>query len=85
MNATIESMTSLGEVLIRFNTPMKTENLNITMIDSEIIDIYVDPEEKDEMFEPANLNLTWNITEYFKDFMRIQINFTEAYVVSPDF
>ena len=41
VTATIESITSTGEMLIRFNTEMKTEAVNLTFLNSSIIDIYI--------------------------------------------
>ena len=41
VTATMESITSTGEMLIRFNTEMKTEAVNLTFLNSSIIDIYI--------------------------------------------
>ena len=30
-----------------------------------------------------HLNFTWNVTEYTKDFMKLKLNFTDPYSISP--
>jgi len=43
VTAKIESISSLGEMLLRFNTPMKNETVNTTYINSTVVDIYINP------------------------------------------
>jgi hypothetical protein len=41
--AEIEEVTSFGKMSVRFNTEMKTEGFNLSMINATLIDIYVIP------------------------------------------
>ena len=41
LRAIIESVSSVGDVIIRFSTPMKTTDFNITHINSTTVDLYI--------------------------------------------
>ena len=43
VTARIEDISTLGEVLIRFNTPMKNESVNTTHINSTWLSLYIEP------------------------------------------
>jgi len=47
---------------------MKTEYLNLTLINSTVLDIYVRPANnrhlKEESFQMEKLNLTWEVVKY---------------------
>lgn len=36
-------MTALGDLIVQFSTPMKTDYINLTWINSTIIDMYIIP------------------------------------------
>ena len=54
--AEIEEVTSFGEMSVRFNTEMKTEGFNISMINATLIDIYVIPSGTRASFSSFNLS-----------------------------
>ena len=54
-----------------FSTKMKNQNINLTHLNNSIIDIYVEPSDlREEEDIKMNLNFTWNVTEYFLDYMK---------------
>jgi hypothetical protein len=49
---------------------MKTEKVNITLLNQTNFDIYIKPSNdwiKYEQFDIQKLNLTWNVTSFNKD------------------
>lgn len=80
-------MNSLGDVLIRFNTEMKNEGLNLTLLNDTIMDLYLEPRDDWATFKSgfnmSFLNFTWNVTEYKLDFMIIKLQFVNPYEISP--
>ena len=57
-------------MIIRFNSTMKTEGLNISHINNTILDIFIEPalfrHLNEDEFNMSALNLTWNAT-YFNN------------------
>ena len=41
--ASVYEMTALGDLIVQFSTPMKTDYINLTWINSTIIDMYIIP------------------------------------------
>jgi hypothetical protein len=80
--AVIESVNSRGLMIIRFSTPMKPQN--ITLYNSEFIDIYIMPSNDQDVYEPGleKLNLTWQVTEMKADYMKVKLNFTNELAIS---
>jgi hypothetical protein len=70
-----------------FSTPMKTDIVNITHINSSICDIYVEPEDNwhknIDGFNISRLNLTWNVTGYERDQLNISLKFNNPVDISP--
>ena len=87
MSAYIKSISQLGEVEIKFSTNMRTENLNLTHINSTIVDAYIRPHDdwhlREENFNLSTLNFTWNVTSYQNDTMWLQIVFNNPLQISP--
>ena len=87
--AKIESISSLGEVLIRFNEKMAVERANITQINSTNADLYITPVDHwhldYESFNMSKLNFTWNTTEYANDYLKLKLYFIEPLYISPLF
>jgi hypothetical protein len=85
ISAEIEKISSMGDVVIRFSSPMKT-NVNLTDL-AEVIEMYIVPfndwTSHTQNFDMAHLNFTFNITEFKQDYMHIKLNFTDPYAISP--
>jgi len=66
--ARIKDISSQSVVTVEFNTPMKTEGLNLTHINSTMADLYIQPYLDWHLSEPnfslSLLNFTWNVTEF---------------------
>ena len=52
VTARIEEVSSLGEVLIRFSTPMKNETVNVTHINSTYLSLYIKPAQEWNLGDP---------------------------------
>jgi hypothetical protein len=84
-------MTALGDLTILFSTPMKTEFVNITLINSTVLDMYIVPAEDRSTYEGfkwTQVNFTWVVTEFAefdKDSSKlvIKISFDEPIQISP--
>ena len=87
VSAHISGITSLGEVSIKFNTPMKIEQVNITHINFTVLDIYIKPALDRHLIAPdfnlTSLNFTWNIILYQEDTLKIKLNFSDPLTISP--
>ena len=84
--AKIVNVSMIGLVTIQFNTPIR-EIYNWTHINSSIVDMYIDPSrnrEFEENFNASQLNFTWQVERILKDYMFIQLNFTNPYEISPE-
>ena len=55
-SAVVEKVTSFGEMFVRFNTDMMTEDLDLAMLNTTLIDIYVIPSGKRASFSSFNLS-----------------------------
>jgi hypothetical protein len=66
---------------------MMNAGLNLTLINSEVCDIYVKPHnswhESHEGYNLSRLNLTWQVTSYMKDLMIISLIFNNPEDISP--
>ena len=51
VTAEIEDMSPYGIVIVEFNTLMKTDHLNLTDINSTIMDVYIMPSDNWHMFD----------------------------------
>ena len=71
VSAKIESVNALGNVVIKFNTSMLTEGLDLKNLNSTVIDIYIDFNNDwnvwEEGFNISNYNFTWHVTNYTGD------------------
>ena len=84
-------MTSLGEMVVLFSTPMNTDFIDLTWLNSTYIDLYITPAEDrnhDEGFRVESVNFTWNVTEYgefdkYSSQMIFKLVFNEPLQISP--
>jgi len=53
VTARIEDISSLGDVLLRFNTPMQNETVNTTHINSTVLSLYVKPATEWNLNDPT--------------------------------
>ena len=89
MTAKIESINNNGGTRIRFSQKMRSEHLNISDINSTMLDIYVRPSQDwhkdDESFDSnSTLNFTWVVERYEEDFLDLSLNFTNPLKISPN-
>jgi hypothetical protein len=86
LKANIDQITALGEVTIKFSAPMRNNSVNITHLNHTVLDIYLEPE-GDWHLEKGNslaqLNFTWNVTEYTSERLFIKLNFSHPLSISP--
>ena len=71
---------------IRFNTKMKTKDLNISMLNETLIDIYIMPAgDRASLlsFNISQLNITWKVLSYEEDLLKIKLTFSNFAEVSP--
>ena len=81
--AEIESISYLGVLVIKFNSKMKTQFINITQINSTVVDIHVNPSKsRNNDNESAKLNLTWDTLSYEKEYLTVQLDFEHPYEIS---
>ena len=76
----------MGLMSVKFNSTMRTEGVNLTHINSTIIDLYIIPEQDrhlEEGFNITTLNLTWQATDFKNDTLQIQLYFNNPSVISP--
>jgi len=79
--AWIESVTNTGVVTIKFSDPMV--KVNPSMINKDILDVYVEPTGIDITVEPESYNLTWKVTSFKDHIMKIQLTFNDPAAISP--
>ena len=64
---------------------MNTERVNISWINSTVLDMFIDPfSAQDDSEEPKDLNFTWKATKFHDKLLEFQLNFSEAIFISPD-
>lgn len=92
MTATIVEITQVGLATIKFSHRMvlpKEEGgseYNLTWINPNNTQIYVNVKPVrlyDETFNARDLNLTWYVTEFINETMKIQLNFENPLRISP--
>ena len=70
--AKIVSISFLGVLVIEFNSEMKTKFINITDINSTVVDIRIIPSKsRKNDNDSAMLNLTWETVSYEKEYLTI--------------
>mmetsp|Transcript_6152 Transcript_6152/g.9892 ORF Transcript_6152/g.9892 Transcript_6152/m.9892 type:complete len:366 (+) Transcript_6152:3401-4498(+) len=72
---------------IRFNSEMETDGLNLTQLNSTLLDIYLEPAqnwhlEEGKDFSVDVLNLTWTVSSYEGTRLLLKLNFTSPAYVS---
>jgi len=80
----ISSISARGELSIEFSTEMVTA-INLTHVNSSMIDIYIVPAADRHLIDGFNLtklNFTWNATAYEYDTLTIMLSFFEPSFVS---
>ena len=85
-SAEIESVTSFGEMDVRFSTLMNTQGIDITMLNETLIDIYVKPSGNRatlSSFNVSQVNLTWSVTSFEGDLLKIKLTFENFAEISP--
>jgi len=92
ISAKIESISTLGLMIIRFNQSMDIErftklNGSLKWINESMIDIYVVPSEErlkhTEVVDVKKLNMTWEAIKFENKHIHIQVNFTNPLFISP--
>lgn len=90
--AKIESISVLGEVTIKFDRFMILDEdkggnkFNKSSINSKNTVLYVgvtDVRMNEADFDASLLNLTWHVTEFYNDTMKIQLVFDNPLLISP--
>ena len=87
VEAKIESISNFGLMKVRFNQTMHTQFNWTRDLNTSNMDIWLAPAnnwhlELDEPFDMTKFNFTWNVTEFNKTRMEIQITFGEEPEVS---
>ena len=66
---------------------MKTEPLNLIMLNETLVDIYMSPANDwhlwNEAYKPDDLNLTWVVDTYEGDLLKINLTFFKPSQISP--
>lgn len=81
MSAYIHRISIYGEMEIRFNATM-FHDFNLTWLNETFVDIYMIPDQLDSVDNISNWNLTWNVTSYEDNILKIQLNFTNSSAIS---
>ena len=68
---------------------MQTQNLNKTLINDTMLNIYVKPSldwhlEDDNFDVNSTLNLTWSVLEFKDDFLDLVLDFSHPLKISPN-
>ena len=80
------SVDTNGLLKIKFSNKMNT-NLNISWINKSNTVIYIQPQDKreyDDGFIWSSLNLTWNVTSFQDDTIKIDLIFVSPLYISPN-
>ena len=76
----------MGELKVKFSTLMKNDSYNLTAYNSSIMDIYVAPSNDwhltESNFSIDVLNMTWNVTSFESDEMKISLGFHKPFYIS---
>ena len=86
MNATIQSVSGMGLVKIKFSKVMFTK-FNLTNLNASNVDIWLAPVDNwhlqgEREVDIRKFNLTWNVTYFNLTRMEIQLNFSQPYEIS---
>lgn len=74
VSAKIANVTTLGLLSIEFNSSMKTDGVNLTHINSTVLDIFIHPEQDrhlEDGYNVTKLNMTWEVTKYSGKLLQI--------------
>ena len=85
VSARVASISSLGEVVIEFNATMD-DSVNLTMLNSSVLDLYIVPalsREGEEDFNLSQVNFTWVVTKFESPELELKLNFSYPLFVSP--
>jgi len=85
LTASIYQISARGELQLQFSTPM-INTVNLSIINSSIIDIYIVPAQnrhEQDGFDLTKLNFTWIATDFVGDMLSIQLNFSNPTFISP--
>ena len=84
ITALIQSISNRGEVTLEFSEAMNTFGVDLAMINSSAIEMYVMPDlaTRDDSLNSSSLNFTWKVVEYNTTKMKIQIKFADSRVIS---
>ena len=85
----ITEVSPFGIVKIVFNSKMKTENINKTLINSTLIDVYIQPSDDWHLYDESyivnqTLNCTWEVSEYENSTMILNLTLLNPLHVSPN-
>lgn len=74
--------------MIRFSTPiLDQKTANLSLINSTLIDMYIQPFEDWHLYEDgfniSLFNFTWKVISLEDDLMEIQLNFNHPNAISP--
>jgi hypothetical protein len=56
VTAFIESISSLGLMIVKFSTPMKNESVNITHLNETVLGVYIEPAEDRHLSSGFDIN-----------------------------
>ena len=82
----VEDLTSVGDLLIRFNDTIKIDRIKISELNSSNIHLKIipaDSRDKQEGFNASKLNFTWTVVDLTQTYLKIKLNFFEPNFVSP--
>ena len=86
MTANIESISALGEMIVRFNASLNPD-VNLTELDSSVFSLYIEPAELrhiySEDFNLSSVNFTWHVTSFAPKELVFKLNFSEPLAISP--
>lgn len=88
VTAKFESIDQYGHAIIKFNSSMNTEHLNLTDLDSTVIDLYIVPYnnwhlDEDNFKVYPSLNFTWIIHSFKDKYLKLNLTFYEPIQISP--
>jgi hypothetical protein len=78
----ISSISVFGEMEVEFNGTMNT-NFSRSLMNISLVDMYIEPYNRNETYNMSLLNFTWNLTQVFPSSFWFKLNFSHPYEISP--
>ena len=82
----VEDLTSVGDLLIRFNDTIKIDRIKISELNSSNIHLKIilaDSRDKQEGYNASKSNFTWTVVDLTPMYLKINLKFFEPNWVSP--